>query len=122
MGAVVVRLRRMDPTFVGREAELAHLQAQMEEVRAGRPRVVLLDGPPGIGKSALIRRFVDGTGAIHVLRANGEEVEALVAFGIVDQLARTAPGGVREALLGLLSNEDPTRDPIAVGGAMIELL
>src|SRR3977135_122943 len=100
----------MDPTFVGREAELAHLPAQMEEVRSGRPRVVLLDGPPGIGKSALIRRFVEGAGDIHVLRANGEEVEALVAFGIMDQLARTATGGVGEALLGLLSHQDPTRD------------
>jgi DNA-binding CsgD family transcriptional regulator len=112
----------MDPTFVGRRAELGLLQALMEEVHAGHPRVVLVEGPPGIGKSALIRRFLANAGAVQVLGASGEEVETLLAFGVIDQLVRAAPGSVPESLLGLLSNEGPTRDPISVGGALVEVV
>jgi class 3 adenylate cyclase len=42
-------------TLVGRSAELAHLTAVWEEVLdEGRPRLVTLLGPPGIGKSRLL--------------------------------------------------------------------
>jgi DNA-binding SARP family transcriptional activator/tetratricopeptide (TPR) repeat protein len=40
-------------TFVGRERELAELRAGLGEVFAGRGRIFLLQGEPGIGKSAL---------------------------------------------------------------------
>jgi DNA-binding SARP family transcriptional activator len=39
--------------FVGRERELAELMAGLDEVVAGRGRLFLLQGEPGIGKSAL---------------------------------------------------------------------
>jgi DNA-binding SARP family transcriptional activator/tetratricopeptide (TPR) repeat protein len=39
--------------FVGRERELGELQGALEEARAGRGRVVLLHGEPGIGKTRL---------------------------------------------------------------------
>lgn len=43
--------------FVGRERELARLEALWAEARAGALRTALALGPSGIGKSALVRRF-----------------------------------------------------------------
>ena len=34
-------------SFVGRQAELTALRAELAAVRSGRPRVVLLEGTPG---------------------------------------------------------------------------
>ena len=39
------------PVFIGREREMAGLRAAFDEVRAGRGRLVLLAGEPGIGKT-----------------------------------------------------------------------
>ena len=39
---------------MGREAEVAALQAAFEDARAGRCRGVLVGGAPGVGKTALV--------------------------------------------------------------------
>jgi predicted ATPase len=40
-----------DDTFVGREREMAELTAALEDTIAGRGRLVMLVGEPGIGKT-----------------------------------------------------------------------
>ncbi len=45
--------------LVGRDAELEQLQDLMQDILRGRPRVAFVRGPSGIGKSALVRTFVD---------------------------------------------------------------
>ena len=40
--------------FVGRQAELAHLEKAMEQVREGHGQVVAVLGEPGVGKSRLL--------------------------------------------------------------------
>ncbi|MFC7655894.1 ATP-binding protein [Pseudonocardia benzenivorans] len=44
---------------MGRAAELAVLAGALDAARDGRPSVVLVEGEPGIGKTTLLRRFVD---------------------------------------------------------------
>jgi DNA-binding CsgD family transcriptional regulator len=108
--------------FVGRERELAILDGEMQEARSGRPRIVLVEGDAGIGKSSLLSRFVSGVHDARVLRASGEESETLLAWGVVDQLveaasAATGPGRGRPA--------EPRRqgaDPLAVGAQLVGLL
>ena len=104
----------LDP-FVGRTAELAALRGVLADVGAGRPQTVLLTGPAGIGKTSLIEQFLSrGSRAPTVLRASGEQWEAFVAFGVIDQLLRAA--GVRGGLL-LASRQRalPPEEPVGVG-------
>ncbi|WP_234544742.1 ATP-binding protein [Streptomyces shenzhenensis] len=44
--------------FVGRGAERVLLGRLYEEAASGRPRVVVAEGAAGIGKTALVRRFL----------------------------------------------------------------
>lgn len=47
-----------EPTFVGRDSELARMRAVAEEVRArGGTQVILIEGATGTGKSRLLREF-----------------------------------------------------------------
>jgi DNA-binding SARP family transcriptional activator len=54
--------------FVGRDSELEQLLGDLEEVLAGRGRLVLLEGEPGIGKSRLAEELM-----VHA-RARGAHV------------------------------------------------
>src|SRR5262245_15178875 len=46
--------------LVGRDSELAMLAGLVTEVAAGRGSAVLIEGEPGIGKSALVRTALAG--------------------------------------------------------------
>ncbi len=46
------------PPFVGREVELGVLNDALEEVGRGRPAIVDIHGPSGIGKTELVERFL----------------------------------------------------------------
>jgi hypothetical protein len=37
------------PSFVGRADEVARLRARLSEAAAGRPQVVVVEGPGGLG-------------------------------------------------------------------------
>jgi len=78
--------------FVGRADELAVLEAAAAEARGGHPKVVLVEGEAGIGKSSLLTRFAAGLADAAVVRASGDEAERLVPYGIVGQLVASASG------------------------------
>jgi DNA-binding CsgD family transcriptional regulator len=107
--------------FVGREKELGVLRSAMEQVRAGRPQVVLIEGSAGIGKTALLDRFLALETDAQALRASGEPWEALVPFGLVDQLIR-AGGMSRAGILAARERALPIDEPISVGARVLELL
>jgi class 3 adenylate cyclase/tetratricopeptide (TPR) repeat protein len=58
--------------FVGREKEMAIVRAWLHEAQAGEPRIVLLGGEAGIGKSAFLTRVLASAqaGGWLVLRAS----------------------------------------------------
>ena len=109
--------------FVGRTGELDVLCARLADARAGRPWIVQVQGPAGIGKTALIERFLaeaKGAGpAPTVLRASGEEAETLLAYGVLDQLARSA-GPAGKALAAVAAH--PSAEPFLAGSRLLELL
>ncbi len=51
--------RSRDEHFVGRDRELSVLHAQLGHACEGRSGLVVLEGPAGIGKTALERRVPD---------------------------------------------------------------
>ena len=105
--------------FVGRAGELAVLEAAAAAARSGQPKVVLVEGEGGIGKSALLARFASGLAGATVLRASGDEAELLLPHGVVGQLlasARGAGGGPPGLLAAELSDGV---DPLAVGADLV---
>lgn len=110
--------------FVGRQPELAALRARLVEARAGAPQIVELEGPPGIGKTALVARFLADPGGDPppvVLSSSGEETENLLAYGVIDQLGRSA-GRAGTGLVGLAGPAADAVDPVAVGSRLLEML
>jgi DNA-binding CsgD family transcriptional regulator len=72
-----------------RERELAALDDALAATEAGGDgRVVLVEGPPGIGKTALLDELDERATARgrRVLRATGSEMERDFGFGVVRQL------------------------------------
>ena len=108
--------------FVGRTGELAALDAEMQAVRGGRPRVVLVEGEAGIGKSSMISRFVSEHPDVCLLRAVADEAEMLLPWGVIDQLlAGTGPApGSESARAGVARRKDA--DPLTVGAQLVEVL
>ena len=71
-----------------REAELALLRAALADARDSRGRLVIVEGEPGIGKTALLATVLrEATGGgCTVLAATGGELERAFAWGVVRQL------------------------------------
>ncbi|WP_214106763.1 AAA family ATPase [Acrocarpospora catenulata] len=81
-----------EPVFVGREPELDVLHRAWRSVRDSQARVVCVAGDPGVGKTALVRRFVEEAGPEHRIWVSGDEAEAGLHWGVLAQLARVLPG------------------------------
>ncbi len=104
--------------FVGRAGELAVLAVAAAAARSGEPRVVLVEGEAGVGKSTLLARFASGVAGATVLRASGDEADLLLPYGVVGQLVASARGAGGPA--GLLAAELSDRvDPLAVGADLV---
>src|SRR5689334_9647236 len=101
-----------------RSAELARIETVLGEARLGRGRFVVIEGPAGIGKTALLAaaRATAAGDEMCVLRSRGTELEREFAFGVVRQLVEPplaeaseleradllqSTAGVAAALLGL---------------------
>ena len=84
--------------LIGRDGELAMLTALMAEVAAGRGSSVLIEGEPGIGKSALVRAAL----------AQAADAGCVAFWGTGDQLGQALP--LLPLLEGLRVREQPT-DP-----------
>lgn len=90
----------MTVRLLGRNEELAGLQRELAGmVDDGAARLVLVRGEPGIGKSALLRAFVDS-----VPQAAGEQ-PVLVGYGqtMTNSLGSDAFQAIRECLRSMLS-------------------
>ncbi len=72
--------------FVGRRDELDVTAAALDAARSGKPQVLLVEGEPGIGKTAFVRRCLATADDMVVIEASGDETETTLEFGIVTQL------------------------------------
>ncbi len=91
--------RILCPELVGREGELATLEALLREAMAGPGRTVLVAGEAGVGKTAVLRAFAERarTGGARVLVGECTEIEARKPFGPFVEIGSAA---VRELSRG----------------------
>ncbi|MEW9551396.1 AAA family ATPase [Nonomuraea sp. NPDC050783] len=113
--------RSRDEQFVGRSRELAVLHAQLVRAGEGRSGLVVLEGPAGIGKTALAGEFLSAIENALVLDVSGEEGEAELPYGVLGQLAPQVDP-LPEPLARLAAPGAGCPDPLAVGAALLELL
>src|ERR1700675_1868424 len=113
----------------GRDEEQRALSALLEQARASGSGVLVLRGPAGIGKSALLADTVAEAEGMRVLQAVGVESESGLAFSGLHQLLRPLeelieglPGPQATALRGALGlSSDGGDDSFLVGAAALTL-
>ncbi|MFO0715077.1 MAG: BREX system ATP-binding domain-containing protein [Sandaracinus sp.] len=100
--------------WVGREHELAALEAALSRAQQGAPEIVYVEGPAGIGKTTLLDRFVERAAQrdVVVLRARCSEHES-VPFQALD--------GIVDHLATRLVHDDALRDAIRDPRALLEV-
>jgi DNA-binding NarL/FixJ family response regulator/tetratricopeptide (TPR) repeat protein len=117
--------------LIGRDSELALLAGLVAEVSAGRGSSVLIEGEPGIGKSALVRAALAGApgAGCQVFWGAGDELgQALPLLPLLDGLRVREPSANprRKTIIRLLRGEvasDPGADlPTALAEQLLALV
>jgi DNA-binding CsgD family transcriptional regulator len=88
--------------LIERDADLGVLSAAIAGAGRGAGALVVIEGPPGIGKSALLGAAREAAAArgIGVLSARGGELERAFPYGVARQLLERAASAGGERLLG----------------------
>ncbi|MFF5083305.1 AAA family ATPase [Actinoplanes sp. NPDC000266] len=116
--------------LVGRETERATIDEMVKAAGAGESRVLVLRGPAGIGKSALLEYATRTAPGLRVVRATGIESEMELPFAALHQLLLPLLDGLpaltgprRDALeIVFRMREGVAPDPFLVGVAVLNLL
>ncbi|HEV7759812.1 MAG TPA: AAA family ATPase [Acidimicrobiales bacterium] len=111
--------------LVGREREVEVLTRLVEAARRGQSQVLVVQGDPGVGKTALVDHVVASATDARVLRAVGVESEMELPFAALHQLCSPVldrldgvPGPQRDALskvFGLSGGLPPDRFLVGLG-------
>lgn len=116
--------------LLGREPQLQLLAALVDRARDGSAGTLVIRGEPGVGKSALLGELLARAGEATVLRVQGVEVEAPLAFAALHRLLRplnrlrAGLGGPQARALRVAFGEEegPAVEPFLVGVATLSLL
>ncbi|MEU6114369.1 AAA family ATPase [Streptomyces sp. NPDC047117] len=106
-----------DIPFFGREEELAALNSCLRAAANGTGRLVLIEGRPGIGKTALVRRFLRLADHVTTLVAGGVEDETALAYGVLGRFLSPAPASASVATAEALRER---ADVFAAGSCLLD--
>jgi hypothetical protein len=119
-------LRGRASGLLDRRGECAVLDQLIDAVRAGKSRVLVVCGEPGVGKSALLDYLAGHAAGCRVARATGVESEMELAFAGLHQLLAPVldrveglPAPQRDALrtaVGLSAGPAPDRFLVGLAG------
>jgi DNA-binding SARP family transcriptional activator/predicted ATPase len=112
-GQAETRISRPAGLLVGRDGELDHLRRLLDDVLGSQRRIVFVSGRPGIGKTTLVRAFIDDAetqGGILVGRGQCFEQygQREAYMPVLEALGRLCRGGDGEQLVRLLAERAPT--------------
>ena len=81
-----------------RDRELERIGRCLQRARQGHGGALVVEGPPGIGKTVLLAAARDAAGekGFRMLRARGAELEREFAFGVVRQLVEPVVAGASQ--------------------------
>jgi DNA-binding SARP family transcriptional activator len=104
---------RTEAAFVGRKRELARLRGALEQAReTGTPRVALVIGAPGVGKSRLIAEFTGRAGALSTLWGRCLSYgDGITYWPLREMLDQAPPGNEREGVVSALEADTPPPAP-----------
>src|SRR4051812_30490989 len=110
--------------LIEREPELEVISAAVRAASMGAGRLLVIEGPAGIGKTRLLMaaRESANDADMHVLHARGSELEREFPYGLVRQLFEPAIAGVRdEERQALMSGAARSVEPLLVQGESFRL-
>lgn len=103
-----------------RDADLATLAGLLDGTTRRDGAAVLVEGPAGIGKTALLGALASGAAGARVLTARGSEMETAFGFGAVRQLfEREVLAASEERRRELLAGPAAACAPLLEGGAPV---
>ena len=111
----------MTDPFVGRAAELAVLASELARARVADPRIVVVEGPAGVGKTSLVRQFVASSGCT-VLHADGDEAESQLPFGTLERLVAELDHPLAQRLASVARGPVLVPSAMAIGAEFVGLL
>jgi predicted ATPase len=82
---------------MGRDDELEILTGLARDAGAGRGRLVLIEGEPGIGKTSLLRAFADDAAGLF----------SMTVWGVAEEFDRRLPFATVGSCLELVASGDP---------------
>nr|MBA2359338.1 ATP-binding protein [Actinomycetota bacterium] len=119
-------MARVEGRLLERIQELAAIDEALRTARAGQGALMLVDGPPGIGKTELLTAAITRARGrrMRVLVARGGELELSFPFAVVRQLfepaVTRAEDAVRDRLLeGAAVHAATVVDPRAASGPAV---
>src|SRR5215813_6182061 len=92
---------------------MAVLAGAYDEAAAGHARIVTVEGPAGVGKTALIRQFLAIAVPSVLMAASAAAAEARLPWGVLSQLRGGLPPRWEESR---------TDDPLTAGRWLAEVL
>jgi DNA-binding SARP family transcriptional activator len=101
--------------LVGRDEELAYLDAAAVRARNGSAELIVIDGEAGIGKTALLRHWTDrraSAGDLVLAAACGQLDQVLPLDALLRALSALLSGLGEDAAGELLGSDEPTLAPL----------
>jgi DNA-binding CsgD family transcriptional regulator/Tfp pilus assembly protein PilF len=114
----------------GREVESAQLAGLVEQARHGSAQSLVVSGEPGVGKTALLEELVSTNPDALLLRTQGLEAEAPLAFAALHRLLMPVmrlrdalpPPQARALRVAFGEEEGPAVEPFMVALATLSML
>ena len=110
----------MAVALVGRDTEQAELTSTWQAARGGQARVVGLAGPAGIGKTALVARFLRDAASARPVWVSGAPEERTLSWGVLSQAVPALGPALRPGPPPVWAAPDPEADPLYVGQSFLD--